>query len=316
MEIFFFLMVSTIICFLMSYISGLTVLFAILWGTCLIISSLYLDKPKLVLVFTVNLGTLYLLTEINSLFFYVSFFGLAALVMCLLIIKNKDYYYLQKWGLITAVAGVSVFLCVIFLSTGDIGIKELEEQLVAYTSEVIQVYEENGILEIYQQQGILKDDLEKSMYGLASSVAKHLPALYYLQAILAVFFMLLFASWVSLKRNLERLKKRPYIEEIMPWQLVWVVIAGLFLWLVGRNEMSLIFYAGSNILLIMAPIAVYFGLGALLFRIKQNSPNKGKRLTILLVVIAVLFPLSAIIFLGILGLFDALLDFRKLRIEE
>lgn len=316
MELLFFVMVSTIICVLMAHIPGLTVLLAILWGTCLMVSSLYLDKQKLGLIFTVNLATLYLLTGINSLFFYFTFFGLAALVMCLLIIKNKDYYYLQKWGIITAVLGVSSFLSIVFLSTGDIGINELENQLVAYVGEVIQMYEENGVLDIYQQQGILKDDLEASMYSFASSVAKHLPALYYLQAILAVFFMLLFASWVSLKRGLERLKKRPYIEEVMPWQLVWVVIAGLFLWLVGRNEMSFIFYAGSNILLIMAPIALYFGLSALLFRIKHNSLNKSRWLTILLVVLAVLFPLSALIFLSILGLFDALLDFRKLRIEE
>lgn len=309
-------MVSTIICSIMSYIPSLTFIMAIFWGACLILSSLYLDKAKLALIYTINLGTLYILTGISSLFFYLSFFGLAALVICLLVIKNKDYYYLQKWGIITAVAGVSVFLLVIFASTGDIGINQLENQLKAYVGEAIQMYEENGMLDIYQQQGLLKADLEESMYSFASSIAKHLPALFYLQAILAVFFMLLFASWVSLKRDLERLKKRPYVEEIMPWQLVWVAIAGLSLWLIGRNEMSLIYYAGSNILVIIAPIAVYFGLGAILFRFKQQSPSRGKWLSLLLVIIAVLFPLSAIIFLGVFGLFDALLDYRKLRIEE
>lgn len=300
----------------MAYIPSLTFIMAIFWGACLIVSSLYLDKQKLVFIYTINLGILYLLTGISSLFFYLSFFGLAALVMCLLVFNNKDYYYLQKWGLITAVLGVSVFLFVIFFSTGDIGIKQLEEQLTAYVGETIKMYEESGMLEMYQQQGILRADLEESMNSFATSIAKHLPAIYYLQAILAVFFMLLFASWVSLKRDIERLKKRPYIEEIMPWQLVWVAIAGLFLWLVGRSEMSLIYYAGSNILLIIVPIAVYFGLGALLSRFKQHNPSRGKWLSIFLVIIAVLFPLSAIMFLSILGLFDALLDFRKLRIEE
>ena len=94
-----FVMVSTILCPNGPY-SRFNCFTCYLMGTCLMVSSLYLDKQKLGLIFTVNLATLYLLTGINSLFFYFTFFGLAALVMCLLIIKNKDYYYLQNGELL------------------------------------------------------------------------------------------------------------------------------------------------------------------------------------------------------------------------
>ncbi len=316
MGLFFFLAISTLMCVLMASLPGLTFLIAIFWGACLILCALYVEKQKLLLVYIVNLGALYWLAGISTLFFYLSFFGIAAIVMSLLVTKGKEYYDLQKWGIAMVCLGVSVFLGIVYWSTGDIGINQMEIQIKEYMADSINYYEDNGLFEIYENQGILQDDFEKSMYGFATTIAKHLPAIYYLQAILAVFFMLLFASWVSLKRDIKRLKKRPYSQEIMPWQLVWIAIAGLLFWLIGREQMSLIYYAGSNILVILVPITVYFGLAALIFRFKQQKKGGAKLLTLLLVVIGVVFPLSAVIFLSLFGLFDALLDYRKLRIEE
>ena len=110
--------------------------------------------------------------------------------------------------------------------------------------------------------------------------------------------------------------KRPYDQEVMPWQLVWVVIAGLSLWLIGREEMSLVYYTGSNLLVVLVPIAVYFGLATVIYKLKQRKTSTRNWIITFLVIITVIFPLSAIIFLAVVGLFDSLLDHRKLRVEK
>ncbi len=311
-----FVFISLIFCFFLANLPSLTLIFAALWGATLVISALYLVKRDLIFLLILNLGVLYFLAGASSLFFYFFFFGIAAIVMSLLLLKNMGYYDLQKWGIISAVLGVSVFLGVIYFSTGNIGINQFEHQLQAYMAESINHYEELGMLDFYEKRGIVKTELEANMYGLASKIAKHLPAFYYLQAILVVFFMLLIAVWVSLKRNILRLKKRPYSQEIMPWQLAWLAIAGLILWLVGRENMSLIYFAGSNILLILVPITMYYGLSAITYKFKQRKLQRRKWLILIIVVLCVVFPLSAVIFLSIIGLFDALIDYRKLRIEK
>ena len=158
--------------------------------------------------------------------------------------------------------------------------------------------------------------MEDSISHMVKSFAWHLPAFYYLQAILAAFFMLFLAAILCHKAGLERLKKRPFKYEIMPWQLAWVVIAGLALWLLGRAQMNSLYYIGSNILVIMLPISVYFGLAAVAFKLKEQKPVHQKWITIILIILSVLFLPSATVFFSVIGVFDALLDYRKLRLEK
>lgn len=316
LPILVFALISIALSFLMTSWVSLTFFIAIFWGATLIISIFYLDRLNFILIFLINVGVLYYLAGLNNLFYYLTFFGLAVLVMGLLAFDKAGYYELQKWGIITAVIGVSLFLGILYLNTGNIGISDFELQLKNSTAASIKDYEALGMFEFYEKRGIMQADFEAKIYSIVTKIAYHLPAFYYLQAILAVFFMLFLATRVSLKRDIKRLNKKPYIKEIMPWQLAWLAIAGLILWLVGREKVSLIYFAGSNIILVLLPITVYFGLSALIFKFRQKNLSRKKWLIVLLVILAIIFPLSVVIFLSIFGLFDGLLDYRKLRIEE
>lgn len=311
----FYIMFSSLAACLMAVIPQLTFLLAIAWGAALIVSSLYLERIKVLLIFIINIFLLYGIAGGSTVFFYLSFFGAAVLVMTILSTARSDYYRLQKWGLITAVIGVSLFMAMIYLNTGEIGMAEMEAQLGSYLENTIETYEESGVFDIYEERGISKTEVEGKFAEILSSIVWHLPAFYYLQAIMVVFFMLLLASFLSLKRNIQRLKKKPYAQEIMPWQLVWVVIAGLGLWLWGKDQANTIYYIGSNILLVMAPITVYFGLSALVYKLGHNKTSRSKIIIVLLIVLSFVFPFSALIFLSLIGLFDSLLDYRKLRLK-
>lgn len=311
-----YLLLTSLLSFLMASFPALTILMAILWGGSLIMAGIYLDLKKMLVVTGVSIAVLYAVAGVHIPFYHLAFFGLSAIVMSFLVNMGNEYYQVQKWGLGAAIIGVTLFTLMVYFSTGQIGIQEMEKQLNIYLQENEQQFEQSGLIELYEQRGISREQLEDSMQHMVKSFARHLPAFYYLQAILAAFFMLILAAGLCHKAGLERLKKRPFKYEIMPWQLAWVVIAGLALWLLGRAQMNSLYYTGSNILVVMLPISVYFGLAAVAFKLKQQKPVHQKWITIILIILSVLFLPSATVFFSVIGVFDALLDYRKLRLEK
>lgn len=312
----FFILTTAALSLLLAYLPNLSFVVAILWGAMFIVGAVYINRKQLMLLFSFNILLLWLLGGGGALFFYTAFFGLTALIMGLLTCRQEDYYGIQKWGILGAVLGVSIFLLLIYFSTGSIGIQEAEEQLTVMVEDSMKMYEELGFFEAAQQQGVTREEIESSMKNMVSGIALHLPAFYYLQAILAAFFMLLLASYATLKRGIERLKKKPFNQEIMPWKLVWVIILGLALWLLGWEEKDYVYYAGSNVIVVLTPIAIYYGMAALVYRLRGLTPLGRRWTTVTVVILSVLFPLSAVGFFSIIGMFDSLLDLRKIRTEQ
>ncbi len=309
--IIFYLLATSLACIAMAFLPEIALIPAIAWGAFLIIAALHLEDNKILAIFFINLLLLLFMAGVDQLFVYFVFFGIAAVIMSLLASRNWDYYKIQKAGVSVAVLGVSVFLLWTYLASGGIGINELESQLNQAAAESIKIYEDMGIFE--NQLGISLEEFQSSLQRTTAAFARHLPAIYYLQAIIAVFFMLLLAAHTAQKANYERLKKKAFREEMMPWQLVWIAIAGLGLWIWGRDELNQIYYLGSNILWTVAPIAVYYGLALVGYQIgkARSAPRVFFIFGLILLILAL--PLSAILFLSIIGLFDSLVDFRKLR---
>jgi hypothetical protein len=140
----------------------------------------------------------------------------------------------------------------------------------------------------------------------------HLPAFLYLEAILAVYLVLSLGELISRNQAKSIIGRKPFRKELMPGQLIGVVIVALSLWLWGRDEMNDLYYLGSNLLLAMLPIAVYYGLANLAYlRSKLNSDLQRWVLS-MLIIGAMIFVPPTIIFIALLGLFDSLLDYRKL----
>jgi hypothetical protein len=297
----------------MALLPGIALIPATAWGVFLIAAALYLDENKIMAIFFLNLVLLFIMAGAGQLLFYLAFFGIAALTMSLLTSRNWDYYRIQNAGVSVAVLGVSIFLLWSYLYSGGVGVNEFQAQLENSAAESIRVYEQLGIFDNYEQMGVSPEEFESSLKRTIAAFARHLPAIYYIQAIIAVFFMLLLAAHTAQKANNERLKKKAFKEEIMPWQLVWIVIAGLGFWIWGRDELNYIYYLGSNILWTGAPIAVYYGLASIAYQIGRRRRFPRVFIIMGIIFLTIVLPLSAIIFLSIIGLFDSLIDFRKLR---
>lgn len=280
-----FLIISTLSIFLIGFMPALILPLAILWGATLVAAGVYLPKRKLGLLYLINISTLFglyflgggMLQALEALLLEMAFFGAAAMVMGWLANRGQDYYQVQKWGMLVAVLGVSLFLGVVYLGTGQIGTGEMERQLNLVFEESLEVYEESGILDAYEERGLTRKDLEKGLQSFLMLIIKHLPAIFYLQAILAVFFMLFLGAFWSKRGSTNRLIRRPYREEVMPWQLVWIFIFGLALCLGGRGRLLWVYYSGTNILVVMTVISVYYGVAAVIYQLRRSRENGGGR---------------------------------------
>lgn len=324
----FYALTTSILCFLLLAAPALTLILTIAWGILVVLTGLYF-KPGylwlmalfnslgLLLFIALSYGTqgiIPMLQEgLGALIAFGCFFGLAIYTMGFLTARGRDYYCIRSRGMAASVIGVTLFLGWAYLTQGSIGIKEMETELNLRFEEAINTYESTGILEIYIQQGISKQDLQAMFQNLSRTAARHLPASYYLQGIVAVFFILLIASSMSLRRKIDRLIRRPYLNEAMPWILAWVVIAGLAFCLWGYDQKDVYYYIGTNILVVMTPITCYYGLAAVVYKLREMNTIPRRWLMVVLIISSAVFLPSAIIFLSLAGLFDSLLDFRRLR---
>lgn len=292
---------------------AITTVAAIMWGIALVLGGFFLSNTSLLIIFTLNTLLLYSISGGSNLFFLFCIAGIPALIMGLRLHRKNNYYTLQKWGMVTVTLCITMFLAMVFINSGSNIINDMENISQRYVEESMKWSEDSGIMDFYKDKGVEIGELEESMQLLAEWIVKHLPAFLYLKGIAVVFLILYLAAYISSKRGWECLDKKPYNLEIMPWYFVWIVITGLALWIWGKDEMNSCYYIGSNILLISVPITVYYGMALLVYKIKQVKKKNKKWLITAIIVLALVFPPSLIMFIALLGLFDSLLDYRKLR---
>jgi len=307
----YFIVISSLSCLLINSYPSSAFIGGIAWGVSLVLGGNFLTRKKLGILFGLNILLLYGLTGSSSLFILLVF-GIPSFIIGLLLSLKKGYYELQKWGMVSAVVLVTLFMSLAYYNTGNGLIPNLQYEIDNYVQESVNLSEDTGFLKFYEQQGISQEDMKENIAIVAHWMVVHLPAFYYIYTILAVYIILSLSSYISRKKNLSILARRPFREEIMPWQFTWVIIIALSLWLWGRDEMMNIYYVGSNLLVITSLITMYYGLSCIAYRWEKMNPKRKGLALILFIITIFVFTLPAIIFVGLLGLFDSLLDYRKL----
>ncbi|HPT69672.1 MAG TPA: DUF2232 domain-containing protein, partial [Syntrophomonas sp.] len=84
-------------------------------------------------------------------------------------------------------------------------------------------------------------------------------------------------------------------------------------WLLGRDQLNWLYYSGANILVIVTPLTIFYGCAVLVYWLQRLPAKSKKWITILVVLLGLFFSVPTIIFIGLIGLFDSLLDYRKIR---
>ncbi len=309
-EFFYVFLASTVACLIMSISPSLAFVGGIGWGMLLLLGGYFVSTGSLGLIFGANILLLYGLTG-NSILFFLLIFGMPSFIMGLQLARQKGYYELQKYGLLAALLLVSIFLGLTYYN-GEDTLNNMQMVINDQIEESMQLYEDTGLIQLDEGQGVSREAMEKNLADLGHWVLMHLPAFYFLQAILAVFLVLSLSAFLARKKNLPVLRHKPFADEIMPWQFAWVIILGLILWLLGRDDLNNIYYIGSNLLLVAVPVAIYYGIASVTFWVKKISPYIRPWLILFFIINILFLPLAIILFLGAWGIFDALVDFRKL----
>ncbi len=310
-----YLFLTSLACVLVALFPGFTIITAIFWGVSIFFAGVHLKHSQLLPLLAANILLLYAIAGSSAFFQYLTVFGLALLVIGFLAASRKNYYDTMKWSLAAAILGTSFFLGVSFYS-GALETEALYREYEVLVGESMQWYEEAGFMETWEAQGLSREELRENMLELAYTLSRHLPGLLYLEAIFLVFATMHIASWQAKRRKIFFLLKKPYIFEIMPWQFAWFVILALGLFLLGPEKQEILHYWGSNMLLISIPVLMYFGISALVFRIKPLEKNVKIVIGIFMVLLALGFPASILVIVCAIALFDSLLDYRKLRIYK
>lgn len=100
-----------------------------------------------------------------------------------------------------------------------------------------------------------------------------------------------------------------------PWYTVWVMIGGIIAYLAGDYfGWSNIKITGMNIMLVMGLISLVLGCSVTIFILKYA--NSSRLYIWLFVVLGIFLPFILLIGIGIIGLFDLVLNFRRIPVIE
>jgi len=175
--------------------------------------------------------------------------------------------------------------------------------------EIVEIWQEMGLLDQLQQQGITRKEIEESVRRVVDWITKLLPSIVIVTAAGSAFINFLVARAILLRIGFTVPYFPPFKEWRVPWFSSWIVIFGLGLALLGDylNVKPLLIF-GQNILYLYLPVALAIGLSVGVY-VYSNFKSQILKLAVLFSAFFYL-PLTAIL-LVFLGIFDPLIDFRK-----
>jgi len=288
-------------------------IWAVIWGIAIILAGYYMGQGQLLALIGSNILLLLLLGDNYLTLDLLVFYALPVMVAAVLLKKGKSYYAVLGGALMAAVLSVVLYMGISYAYLGNEAVENIKSGISTAEENSMTWAEQSGYMDFYEQRGISREEIKEAYNDLAHILLVFTPALLCMQALMAIFLIIYFSSLLFNKKHLPVLERRPFNKEIMPWQLSWVVIAGLACWLLGRDQMNWLYYSGANILAILVPITIFYGCAVLVYWLQRLPAKSKKWIVTLVVLLGLFFSVPTIIFIGLIGLFDSLLDYRKIR---
>ncbi len=205
-------------------------------------------------------------------------------------------------GLITG----STILVMTFL--GNVPFTELLNQAEAAISQVLSSYESMGLLDNLLPAGMTAEEYSAQILAVFRML---LPAAFILAAMTTAAANYIFAGVILKRLNFYVRTLPPFREWHVPWWMVWgVIIALISLFLGNRLENENLLIVTQNIFYIYIPIALISGLSLLAFLLHQYHVSRNVQ--IIFWILFALFMTFSLPFTLFLGLFDMVIDYRKI----
>lgn len=171
----------------------------------------------------------------------------------------------------------------------------------------IQLYEQNGTIQALEKQGWSRLEFEGYLKSAVPVYYRLLPALASILGMLEIGLGYLVFGFSRRKYQ----KGIPFTFWRLPWYAVWIAIIGISLYLGGDYfSYDILNIAGMNIMLITSVIAVILGISCAAYFLRH--PKVPRVLYWVVIIFAVFFTYYVLLLLLFIGLFDLVLNFRRI----
>ncbi len=179
----------------------------------------------------------------------------------------------------------------------------LEERI----EESIRLYEQSGTIQAFEKQGLSRSEFEGYLRSAVPLYYRLLPALAGILGMLEIGLGYLVFRFSQRKYQ----KGTPFALWRLPWYAVWLAIVGVSMYLGGDYlSYEILTVAGMNIMVIISAIAVILGISCAAYLFKH--PKIPCLLYWVAFIFAVFFTYYVVLVLLIIGLFDLVLNFRRI----
>lgn len=286
---------------------------SILWGFTLLLMAYRVSSRASAIAAGISLAFVFMLTGLRLEWSYNAMMMVPMAFMAWWMPRKSSFQEARGAILLVMALAVVYFLTAAYYYMGTQGLDRLERDVNAMADDSLYSPENAFLMEFYKTQGLSIDEMEKNFKEVMHWVFRLIPALFMLRALGGIILAYILAAWWARRQKMRGPPDLQYSREILPWQAVWVVIAGLAMWLLDWNLRGLVFYIGANILFFSLWVTAYYGLAVFVHWRQQAARPLNPWLVLLLIASVMLVPHFYIMLASLIGLFDALLDYRKLR---
>ncbi|MDO4540012.1 MAG: DUF2232 domain-containing protein [Syntrophomonadaceae bacterium] len=287
---------TAVIAVLMAVWPEMCISLSLFWGIILLIGSYYVRRYELILAMVAGLLLFFFGQGVSQLLL-LALLNAPAFVMAWLGCENDDarsaagwYAKLRRWCVITAMLAGLLYLGIGAAGIGPEGYDaftaEMESEIMAGLDDASM----QQFWDAYAERGVDTAALQEMIPQVFRVMMHLLPAVFALMFTAFSLFVLVIARMFLRVRFQNALDKPPFFREIMPLALSGILMVGLILALLGGEQENLAFYGGLNILLLMLPFTVYYGLAG--FSRIRRKVSAGTRVLITVVLIAALLFLT------------------------
>jgi len=212
----------------------------------------------------------------------------------------------------TFVAALSTILLIaITMLIGQMDLQEQKQVLFQTVDRTIEIYEDYGMMENLEKQGIDKEKLQVMLTNSIKLLLRVLPAILIIGSIFTAVTHFIMARLALNRLGYESPKFPSFSEWNLPWYTIWGLIGGWGSYLLGQvYKLNFWTILGQNIMIAYGMILFVLGLSVITFFLKKYKLSKTTRILILLAG-AIMFQLAVMLVIFI-GMFDLVLDHRKL----
>ena len=250
---------------------------------------------------------------ILALLFYVQFMGMA-LVYGVMFKNKAGAGRILVVGTIVAVIS-TVLLIGLTLITAQISLEEQRQGMYETVDRSIEFYERTGMIRTFEEQGMTREDIKVLLTETLDLFFRVLPAMLVIASMITAFANFIMARLVLTRVGFNPPQFPPFSEWRLPWYGIWGLIAGWGSYLAG-DYYGLSFWRilGQNVMIAYGMILFVLGLAVFTYFFKKYQLSFFSRMLISLLFIMI-FNIAILVTVSI-GMFDMILDYRKLNKRE